>query len=60
MFAASAGLMEVSGCEDPAVRARFLDVGAEPIAMPTDDSSRFLHGEIAKWRDVITKAGIPK
>jgi hypothetical protein len=27
--------------------------------MPTDDSSRFLHAESAKWRDVITKAGIP-
>jgi tripartite-type tricarboxylate transporter receptor subunit TctC len=44
---------------DPAVRARFLDIGAEPIVMPTDDSSRFLSGEIAKWRDVIIKAGIP-
>jgi tripartite-type tricarboxylate transporter receptor subunit TctC len=44
---------------DPAVRARFLDIGAEPIAMLPDDSSRFLSGEIAKWRDVVIKAGIP-
>jgi tripartite-type tricarboxylate transporter receptor subunit TctC len=44
---------------DPTVRARFLDMGAEPIAMLTDDSSRFLSGEITKWRDVIIKAGIP-
>jgi tripartite-type tricarboxylate transporter receptor subunit TctC len=45
---------------DPAVRARFHDVGAEPVAMPTDDARRFLGSEIAKWRDVIVKAGIPQ
>jgi tripartite-type tricarboxylate transporter receptor subunit TctC len=43
---------------DPAVRVRFLDLGAAPIAMPADESRRFLDREIAKWRDVIIKAGI--
>ncbi len=44
---------------DSAVRSRFRDVGAEPVAMPTDDARRFLDSEIVKWRDVIVKAGIP-
>lgn len=44
---------------DPAVRTRLLEVGAEPVAMSTDDSRRFLADEIVKWRDVIVKAGIP-
>jgi tripartite-type tricarboxylate transporter receptor subunit TctC len=44
---------------DPAVRARFRDIGAEPVAMRVDDARRFLDSEIVKWRDVIVKAGIP-
>ena len=43
---------------DPAVRRRFLEVGAEPDSMPPEAASKFLSAEIVKWRDIIVKAGI--
>ena len=44
--------------EDPAVRARFAQQGAEPIYMTLDESKKFLGDEIVKYHDIITKAGI--
>jgi tripartite-type tricarboxylate transporter receptor subunit TctC len=44
--------------EDPAVRARFAQQGAEPIYMTLDQSKKFLGDEIVKYRDIISKAGI--
>jgi tripartite-type tricarboxylate transporter receptor subunit TctC len=43
---------------DPDVRARFQQQGAEPYYLPPDQSKKFLADEIAKYRDIITKAGI--
>jgi tripartite-type tricarboxylate transporter receptor subunit TctC len=44
---------------DPAVRDRFLQQGAEPMAISLDDAAKFISAETAKWHDIITKAGIP-
>src|SRR5271169_1880374 len=44
---------------DPDVRARFQQQGAEPIYLSLDQSKTFMADEIAKYRDIITKAGIP-
>ena len=44
--------------EDPTVRARFAQQGAEPIYMTLDESKKFLADEIVKYHDIITKAGI--
>ncbi len=44
--------------EDPAVRARFAQQGAEAIYMPLDRSKKFLGDEIVKYHDIITNAGI--
>jgi tripartite-type tricarboxylate transporter receptor subunit TctC len=44
--------------EDPTVRARFAQQGAEPIYMTVDQSEKFIGDEIVKYRDIITKAGI--
>jgi len=44
--------------EDPAVRARFAQQGAEPIYMTLDQSKKFLGDEIVKYHDIISKAGI--
>ncbi len=44
--------------EDPAVRARFAQQGAEAIYMPLDQSKKFLADEIVKYHDIITNAGI--
>ena len=43
--------------EDPAVRARFAQQGAEAIYMTVDQSGKFIGDEIVKYHDIITKAG---
>lgn len=45
---------------DPAVRARFQEVGAEPVAVSPEDAAKFITSETIKWRDIITKAGVPQ
>jgi tripartite-type tricarboxylate transporter receptor subunit TctC len=45
---------------DPAVRARFEQQGAETLYLPPDKAKQFIVDEIAKYRDIITKAGVPK
>jgi tripartite-type tricarboxylate transporter receptor subunit TctC len=46
--------------KDPTVRDRFQQVGAETDALSPEAAAKFISDETAKWRDVITKAGIPK
>ena len=41
-----------------AVRTRFTDFGAEPLASTPDELGRFISSEVAKWRAIIGKAGI--
>jgi tripartite-type tricarboxylate transporter receptor subunit TctC len=48
----------VSAMADPAVRARFAEFGAEPMASTPEELGRFISAEVSKWRDIITKAGI--
>ena len=43
---------------DTNVRARFTDFGAEPMASSPDELGRFISAEVAKWKDIIAKAGI--
>lgn len=43
---------------EPALRARFAELGAEPLAATPDDTARHIAAETAKWREIITKAGI--
>ncbi len=43
---------------DPAVRARFNDLGAEPKASSPEELGRFITAEVAKWRGIITRGGI--
>ena len=45
---------------DPAVRESFAKQGAAPIALSLDASKKFHADEIVLYRDVITKAGIPR
>ncbi|MCX7315112.1 MAG: tripartite tricarboxylate transporter substrate binding protein [Hyphomicrobiales bacterium] len=44
--------------EDPAVKKGFETAGAEPMWMPLDQVKKWHHDEIAKYRDIIAKAGI--
>ena len=43
---------------DPAVRDRFTELGAEPVATKPGELARFIASEVAKWRDIIARAGI--
>ena len=45
---------------DPAVRQGFDQAGAQPLALPLEASRKFLSDEIVKYRDIITKAGVPR
>jgi tripartite-type tricarboxylate transporter receptor subunit TctC len=43
---------------DPAVRTRFTDFGAEPIASTPEEFGRYISTEVARWREIITKGGV--
>ena len=43
---------------EPAVRARFAELGAEPLASSPEELARHIAAESAKWRAIITKGGI--
>ena len=43
---------------DPQLRASFQRQGAEPVYLPPDQAPKFMADEIAKYRDIIIKAGI--
>jgi tripartite-type tricarboxylate transporter receptor subunit TctC len=45
---------------DPAVRERFHQQGAEPIAVSPEEAVKFIAAETLRYRDIITKAGIPQ
>jgi len=45
---------------DSEVRGNFEKVGAVPFGLGLDESKTFLANEIAKYREIITKAGIAK
>ena len=48
----------VAAMADPAVRSRLADLGAEPLATTPEELGRHISAEIAKWRDIIARAGI--
>ncbi len=45
---------------DPQVSAKFQQQGAEPVYLPLDQSGKFIADEIAKYRDIIVKANVPR
>jgi len=45
---------------DPDVKKKFELQGAVANVLPPDQAKKFLTDEIAKWHDIIVKAGIPK
>ena len=45
---------------DPQVKQGFEKAGAETMIVPLAQAKKWQHDEIAKYTDIITKAGIPK
>jgi len=48
----------IAALKDAAVRRSFEQAGAEPMMLSLDQAKKFHIGEIAKYRDIITRAGI--
>src|SRR5262245_7330407 len=48
----------IEAVNDPNVRKGFGTAGAEPTSLPLAESKKFHADEIAKYREIITKAGI--
>lgn len=46
--------------DDPEVRKGFEKAGAVPMTLPLDQAKKFHADEVAKYRDIIIKAGIAK
>ncbi len=44
---------------DPAVGARLVELGAEPVVSTPEELSTFIRSETTKWHDIIVKAGVP-
>ncbi|MEA2929113.1 MAG: hypothetical protein QOG38_1541 [Hyphomicrobiales bacterium] len=44
--------------KDEIVKARFVELGAEPVATSPEETARFISAELKKWHEIITKAGI--
>ncbi len=42
----------------PEIRARFDQMGVEPMGTTPEEAARFLETEIAKWAKVITAANV--
>jgi len=49
----------VAAVNDPAVRSKFVEQGAEGVSTTPEELRTFVASESAKWRDIIKKAGIP-
>ena len=43
---------------DPAIKARFAQLGAEPMPMTPDEFGKFVAAEVEKWGKVVKSAGI--
>ena len=48
----------VKASADPNVRARFIELGAEPQASSPEELQRYINSEIKKWTEIIKKGGI--
>lgn len=46
--------------DDPDVRAKFTQQGAQEMYLSVDHSKQFISGEIKKYHDIIVNAGIPR
>ena len=52
---------EITGAlADQSLRDKITEQGAVPIAMSPEELGKFMSAETDKWRDIITKAGIPQ
>jgi tripartite-type tricarboxylate transporter receptor subunit TctC len=56
LHALNAGIRDT--LKDPEIDARLKQDGAEPASSTPEEFAAFIRSEVAKWREVIAKAGI--
>jgi tripartite-type tricarboxylate transporter receptor subunit TctC len=47
----------VEGLQRPDTKARFAELGAEPVGSSPTEFAAFIHAEIPKWRDIVKASG---
>jgi tripartite-type tricarboxylate transporter receptor subunit TctC len=52
-------LVAVAALNDTDLRKRLTDIGAEPAPMSAEELRGFISSEIVKWRDILTRGGVP-
>ncbi len=50
----------VKALNEPDIRKRLSDIGAEPMPMAPDQFKRFISAEVVRWREIVTKGKIPQ
>ena len=50
----------VAALNDPEIKRRLNEIGAEPAPMSPAEFKAFIGSEVVRWRDIITKANIPQ
>jgi tripartite-type tricarboxylate transporter receptor subunit TctC len=48
----------VAAIADPKLKARFADLGAEPLSMTSSEFAKFIVEETEKWGKVVKSAGM--
>jgi tripartite-type tricarboxylate transporter receptor subunit TctC len=51
-------LVAVAALNDPDLRKRLIDIGAEPAPMSPEELRAFISAEVVKWRDIINRGGV--
>ncbi len=50
----------VRALNEPDIRKKLNDIGAEPMPMAPDEFKRFISAEVVRWREIVTKGNIPQ
>ena len=50
----------VAALNDPEIKHKLNEIGAEPTPMTPAEFKAFISSEVARWRDIITKANLPQ
>lgn len=48
----------VAALRDPTLRARLIEIGADPSPMAPEELREFISAEIIKWREIVTRGGV--
>jgi tripartite-type tricarboxylate transporter receptor subunit TctC len=50
----------VKALNEPDIKKKLNEIGAEPMPMAPDEFKRFISAEVVRWREIVTKGNIPQ